>query len=103
MINALKDEINRGIQVAPRHRLIEEVADMLAQMTGFERVTFMTMGTEAVMTALRMARAYTNRNKVVVFTGSYHGHSDQTLVTNIRGEGTAELIAPEISYVVSKY
>jgi glutamate-1-semialdehyde aminotransferase len=44
-----------------------------------ERVTFCNTGTEAVMTALRLARTATNRNKIVQFAMSYHGHFDGTL------------------------
>ena len=46
----------------------------------FERVRFVSSGTEAVMTALRLARGVTGRNKIVKFDGCYHGHSDGLLV-----------------------
>jgi len=45
-----------------------------------ERVTFSNTGTEAVMTAIRLARTVTGRNKIALFSGSYHGHFDGTLV-----------------------
>ena len=45
-----------------------------------ERVAFSNTGTEAVMAAIRLARTATNRNKIALFSGSYHGHSDGTLV-----------------------
>jgi glutamate-1-semialdehyde aminotransferase len=48
-------------------------------MTQMERVAFSNTGTEAVMTAIRLARTATNRNKIALFSGSYHGHFDGTL------------------------
>ena len=44
-----------------------------------ERVTFCNSGTEAVMTAIRLARSVTGLSRLVYFSGSYHGHSDATL------------------------
>lgn len=41
---------------------------------------FVNSGTEAVMTTIRVARAYTNRDKIIKFAGCYHGHSDLVLV-----------------------
>ena len=45
-----------------------------------EKIRFVNSGTEAVMTTIRVARAYTKRNKIIKFAGSYHGHSDLVLV-----------------------
>jgi glutamate-1-semialdehyde aminotransferase len=56
-----------------------DVAERIARMTGMERVAFANTGAEAVMVALRLARAATGRNKIVVFAGSYHGSSDATI------------------------
>lgn len=56
-----------------------EAAARVAAMTGAERVSFATTGTEAVMAALRIARAVTGRDKIALFGGSYHGHSDVVL------------------------
>ena len=57
--------------------------------TGLERVRFVNSGTEATMTAIRLARAATGRDVVVKFDGNYHGHSDGLLVK--AGSGVATL------------
>ncbi|MEH1834782.1 MAG: amino acid adenylation domain-containing protein, partial [Nostoc sp.] len=78
-ITALKKQVDRGIQIGPQTRLAFEVAQLICQLTGMERITFCNSGTEAVMTALRLARTVTGRQKIALFTGSYHGHFDGTL------------------------
>jgi glutamate-1-semialdehyde aminotransferase/acyl carrier protein len=97
LINAARDELNRGLQLAPRHRLVGEVAEMLHTITGLDRFAFTATGTEAVMTSIKIARTYSGKNKIVVFSGGYHGHSDGTLVTVSDGSLQAIPIAPGIS------
>ena len=77
---ALKDRLDRGIQIGPQSEIAQETAECFARLTGHERVTFSNTGTEAVMAAIRIARAATGRQRIAVFTNSYHGHSDQTLL-----------------------
>ncbi len=77
---ALVEQLKQGIQVGPQSKIACDVAESLRQLTGVERVAFCNSGTEAVMTALRLARAATGRSKIALFSGSYHGHSDSTLV-----------------------
>lgn len=77
---AIEQQLDKGIQIGPQVELAGEVAQLISELTGMERVTFSNTGTEAVMTAIRLARAATNRNKIAMFTNSYHGHSDATLV-----------------------
>lgn len=77
---AIKEQLEKGIQIGSQTELAGEVAQLVSELTGMERVTFSNTGTEAIMTAIRIARAATNRNKIAIFTNSYHGHSDQTLV-----------------------
>ena len=77
---ALVEQLEQGIHLGPQTELAGEVAELIAEMTGMERVAFSNTGTEAVMSAIRIARAATNRNKIAIFSGSYHGHSDGTLV-----------------------
>ncbi|HEY2392078.1 MAG TPA: amino acid adenylation domain-containing protein [Candidatus Angelobacter sp.] len=78
--SALHKQIDRGIGVGPQSALAGDVARLVCEMTGVERVTFCNSGTEGVMTALRLARMATKRNKIVVFAGSYHGTFDGVLV-----------------------
>jgi glutamate-1-semialdehyde 2,1-aminomutase len=66
--------------------LAEELCRSIA---GLEEVRLTTTGTEAVMSAIRLARAYTGRSRVIKFDGSYHGHSDAVLVRAGSGASTA--------------
>jgi glutamate-1-semialdehyde aminotransferase len=77
---ALEKQIQQGMQIGPQSQLAGEVAELIAEMTDMERVVFCNSGTEAVMTAVRLARAATGRDKIAIFAGSYHGHFDGTLV-----------------------
>ncbi len=76
---AIQAQLGRGLQLGPQARLAGEAARRLHRLTGVERVAFCNSGTEAVMTALRLARLATGRAKVALFTGSYHGHFDGVL------------------------
>ncbi|OQP87454.1 aspartate aminotransferase family protein [Rhizobium rhizosphaerae] len=76
---AIDAQLDKGFAVGPQAELAGETAALFCQLTGHERVTFTNTGTEAVMTALRLARAATGRAKVAMFSGAYHGHSDQVL------------------------
>jgi len=59
---------------------------------GMDKVRFVSSGTEAVFSAIRLARAYTEKNKIIKFAGCYHGHSDSLLVA--AGSGLATLSIP---------
>lgn len=65
--------------LGPMSDLAGDVAEKISELTGVERVAFYNSGTEAVMVALRLARAATGRSKVVLFSGSYHGTHDGVL------------------------
>lgn len=69
-------------------------AKMLKEaMPALEKVRFVNSGTEAVMTTIRVARAYTGRDKIIKFAGCYHGHSDLVLVA--AGSGPSTLGTPD--------
>ncbi|AZU60981.1 glutamate-1-semialdehyde 2,1-aminomutase [Neobacillus mesonae] len=69
-------------------------AQMLKEaMPSLDKVRFVNSGTEAVMTTIRVARAYTGRDKIVKFAGCYHGHSDLVLVA--AGSGPSTLGTPD--------
>ncbi|TYS13182.1 glutamate-1-semialdehyde 2,1-aminomutase [Rossellomorea vietnamensis] len=69
-------------------------AEMLREaMPNLDKVRFVNSGTEAVMTTIRVARAYTGRDKIIKFAGCYHGHSDLVLVA--AGSGPATLGTPD--------
>ncbi|MGY0692519.1 glutamate-1-semialdehyde 2,1-aminomutase [Virgibacillus sp. FSP13] len=74
--------------------LENKFAKMLkSAIPSLDKVRFVNSGTEAVMTTVRVARAYTNRTKVIKFAGSYHGHFDSVLVQ--AGSGPATLGTPD--------
>ncbi|BAY65343.1 aminotransferase class-III [Calothrix brevissima NIES-22] len=76
---ALAAQLEKGIQLGSQSAIIGEVAELICELTKMERVAFSNTGTEAIMTAIRMARTVTGRNKIVIFSHSYHGHFDGTL------------------------
>jgi amino acid adenylation domain-containing protein len=90
---AIADQLQCGIEIGPQTRLAGEVAELVRELTGMERVAFCNSGTEAVMTALRIARTKTNRLKIAYFAGSYHGHSEQTLGVPVGGNEHPEAAA----------
>ncbi|WP_059172683.1 glutamate-1-semialdehyde 2,1-aminomutase [Bacillus sp. FJAT-27445] len=70
------------------------LAKMLKEaMPAMDKVRFVNSGTEAVMTTIRVARAYTGRDKIIKFAGCYHGHSDLVLVA--AGSGPSTLGTPD--------
>ena len=77
---AVRRQLDSGYDIGPQHPLAGEVADLICEMTGNERVGLCNTGSEAVMAAIRIARTVTCRNTVVLFTGSYHGTFDEVLV-----------------------
>jgi len=99
---AISDELQRGIQLGMRSDLMEEVTGLFLKLTGRQRVVFTNSGTEAVMTALRLARAATGRSKIALFEGSYHGHSDGTLAQRSHDQVSSEPVAPGIPANVAR-
>ncbi len=79
-----------GTPTVLENRFAKMLKDAIPSM---EKVRFVNSGTEAVMTTIRVARAYTNRTKVIKFAGCYHGHSDLVLVA--AGSGPATLGTPD--------
>ncbi|MCC8180259.1 MAG: glutamate-1-semialdehyde 2,1-aminomutase, partial [Planctomycetes bacterium] len=65
------------------------IAESIARITGVDMVRMVNSGTEAVMSALRLARGFTGRDKIIKFAGCYHGHSDSMLVKAGSGALTA--------------
>ncbi|HLP88079.1 MAG TPA: aspartate aminotransferase family protein [Nostocaceae cyanobacterium] len=91
---AIRERLEQGIHIGPQSDLAGEVAELFSEVTGMERVTLSNTGTEAVITALRIARSATGRRKIAMFSGSYHGHSDATLIkANFQDEITELLPA----------
>lgn len=78
--NAIQQQLQQGYAIGPQNPLASATADLVSELTGMERVTFSNTGTEAVMTAIRIARTATKRSRIAIFTNSYHGHLDSGLV-----------------------
>ncbi|MEY9996790.1 iturin family lipopeptide synthetase A [Streptomyces sp. V4I8] len=90
---AVREHLSRGIQLGPRNVETGEAAELLAELTGLERVAFANSGTEANSAAIRLARAATGRDKIVTFLGAYHGHADNVL-GRTSGAGADQLTVP---------
>lgn len=80
---AIQEQLEKGFPLGPQSEYVGEVAELISELTGMERVAFSNTGTEAVMTAIRLARSHTKRKKIAVFTNSYHGHADGVLVESL--------------------
>lgn len=92
----------RGTAYGATSELEIELADLICgAIPSVQLVRFVNSGTEATMSALRLARAYTGRSKVVKFEGSYHGHVDGLLVQ--AGSGQATLSLPDSPGVPASY
>jgi amino acid adenylation domain-containing protein len=85
--DAVAAQLRDGFPIGPQADLAGEVATLIAEMTGNERVSFTCTGSEAVMAALRLARAVTGRKRVVTFAGAYHGGFDEVILRGLRVDG----------------
>ncbi|MDP6576318.1 MAG: glutamate-1-semialdehyde 2,1-aminomutase, partial [Dehalococcoidales bacterium] len=102
VVNALKKTAENGTSFGAPTELEITLAKMTsAAIPSIEMVRFVNSGTEATMSALRLARAFTGRDKVVKFAGGYHGHADGLLVK--AGSGLATLSLPSSPGVPSSY
>jgi glutamate-1-semialdehyde 2,1-aminomutase len=89
VIDAVKRGLSFGAPTTVETELAKEIVDMFESI---DKVRFVSSGTEAVMSAIRLARGYTNRDNIVKFMGCYHGHSDSLLVQ--AGSGLATFGSP---------
>jgi len=93
IINAIKQVSNYGTSFgAPTELEIEMAKAVVDAVPSVEMVRFVNSGTEATMSAIRLARGYTGRKKIIKFDGCYHGHGDSLLVS--AGSGVATLGIP---------
>ena len=91
---ALKRAVDRGTSYGAPTALETQLAELVCEIVpSAQMVRFVNSGTEATMSALRLARAYTGRDKIVKFEGCYHGHADMLLVQ--AGSGVATLGLPD--------
>lgn len=81
VVNAITETVKNGSSFGAPTALENELAELILTVNNYiEKIRFVSSGTEAVMSAIRLARAYTGRNKILKFEGCYHGHSDSLLV-----------------------
>lgn len=94
VVEAVRHQVGQGMSFGAPCALEAELAErIIAAMPSMEMVRFVSSGTEATMSAVRLARAATGRPKFVKFSGCYHGHADGFLVQ--AGSGVATLGLPD--------
>lgn len=92
--NALKEAIPNGFSFgAPTFNEILIAEKIISMVPSIEKVRLVNSGTEATMAAIRLARAYTKKDKIIKFEGCYHGHGDSFLIA--AGSGVATLGTPD--------
>jgi glutamate-1-semialdehyde 2,1-aminomutase len=90
VVSAIQNGATKGTTFgAPTREEVLLAEEIVSRVDGLEQIRFVSSGTEAVMSAVRLARGYTNRSKILKFDGCYHGHSDGLLVAG--GSGVAEM------------
>lgn len=91
--NAVIDAVKHGLSFGAPTQAESDLASLIISIyDSIEKVRFVSSGTEAVMSAIRLARGFTGRDDIVKFTGCYHGHSDALLVQ--AGSGAATFGTP---------
>lgn len=90
IVNAAENGILYGTPTELEIKFAKMIKEAIPSM---EKIRFVNSGTEAVMTTIRVARAYTKRDKIIKFAGCYHGHSDLVLVA--AGSGPSTLGTPD--------
>jgi glutamate-1-semialdehyde 2,1-aminomutase len=102
VVEAVADAAARGLTFGAATEAEAELAALVcASVPSIEMVRFVSSGTEATMSALRTARAFCGRDKVLKFEGCYHGHADGLLVQ--AGSGVATLSLPDSAGVPASY
>lgn len=94
VLEAVQKAVAKGASYGAPTAVEVELAKMVVEaVPSFEMVRFVNSGTEATMSALRLARAYAKRDKIIKFEGCYHGHADMLLVQ--AGSGVTTLGLPD--------
>ena len=93
VVKAIADTAKKGTSFGIPTSLETEIAKLVvSSVPNIDKIRFVNSGTEACMSAVRLARGYTNREKIIKFSGCYHGHSDSFLIQ--AGSGAATLNRP---------
>ena len=96
IISAIRDAAVRGTSYgAPTENEVLIAEEMTSRVAGMDKVRLVSSGTEATMSAIRLARGTTGRDKIIKFAGNYHGHSDSLLVAGGSGIAQQGLVGSE--------
>lgn len=89
IITAINEQSNKGTSYGIPTELETKMAELVVSLApNVDKVRFVNSGTEACMSAIRLARGYTKRDKIIKFSGCYHGHSDSFLIQAGSGAST---------------
>ena len=89
IVNAIKKQAELGTSYGAPTSLESDVASLIVKnVPSIEKIRMVNSGTEATMSAIRLARGFTNRNKIIKFDGCYHGHVDSLLIKAGSGVST---------------
>ena len=89
IVNAIKNQAELGTSYGAPTSLESDVASLIIEnVPSIEKIRMVNSGTEATMSAIRLARGFTNRNKIIKFDGCYHGHVDSLLIKAGSGVST---------------
>jgi glutamate-1-semialdehyde 2,1-aminomutase len=89
VVNAVIERAKKGTSFGMPTGLETQIAELAIEMVpNIDKIRFVNSGTEACMSAIRLARGYTNRDKIIKFSGCYHGHSDSFLIAAGSGLST---------------
>lgn len=89
VVNAVIEKAKKGTSFGMPTELETEIAKLAISMVpNIDKIRFVNSGTEACMSAIRLARGYTKRDKIIKFSGCYHGHSDSFLIAAGSGLST---------------
>ncbi len=93
VLDSIRQQLDKGLSFGAPTELETQLADKLCErIPGLDMVRMVNSGTEATMSAIRLARGFTGRDKIIKFEGCYHGHSDSLLVK--AGSGALTLGVP---------
>ncbi|MGE7470193.1 amino acid adenylation domain-containing protein [Bosea sp. NPDC003192] len=96
VVEAVQAQLTDGFAIGPQSPLAHEASTLFCELTGHARVAFCNTGSEAVMAAMRVARTVTGRDRIVAFSGAYHGQFDEVLVRGVGAQHRSVPAAPGI-------
>jgi amino acid adenylation domain-containing protein len=98
VVKAVNEQLELGFEIGPIQPIAGEVAELVREFTGMERVAFTNTGSEAVLAATRVARTVSGRDVIAVFAGAYHGIFDEVLFRplTVNGETRTAASAPGV-------